>query len=136
MANTLFLEGRRGFLDGSIDWDTNDIRLVLVDHGIDTPLPNTDQTLTDIAAGARVKISDGAGGLFSSKTTPSGIADAADITLTAVSGNSVESIVIYADTGTSRLIAFIDTATGLPFTPNSGDVTIAWSNATSKIFML
>lgn len=99
-------------------------------------MPNTDQTLTDIAAGARVKISDFASGLFSSKTTASGIADAANITLEAVSGNSVESIVIYADTGTSRLIAFIDTATGLPVTPNGGNITISWSDAASKIFML
>ena len=38
--------------------------------------------------------------------------------------SSIEAIVIYVDTGTeatSPLVAFIDTATGLPITPNGGD---------------
>ena len=30
MANVLYDKGREGFLDGSIDWDTDDIRVVLV----------------------------------------------------------------------------------------------------------
>jgi hypothetical protein len=30
MANALFDPGREGFLDGSIDWDTDDIRVMLV----------------------------------------------------------------------------------------------------------
>lgn len=54
--------------------------------------------------------------------------DSDDPTWTAVTGADVEAIVIYIDTGTpatSRLIAYIDTGqTGLPFTPNGGDVTI------------
>ena len=29
MANALYDPGREGFLDGSIDWDTNDIRVML-----------------------------------------------------------------------------------------------------------
>lgn len=29
MANVLYDKGREGFLDGSIDWDTDDIRVVL-----------------------------------------------------------------------------------------------------------
>ena len=67
------------------------------------------------------------------------MADAADITHTAVSGASVESIEVYKDSGvesTSRLIANIDTATGLPVTPNGGDITVAWDNGVNKIFKL
>ena len=48
-------------------------------------------------------------------------------------------MVIYQDTGdvnTSRLIAFIDTATGLPVTPNGGDIVVEWSNGAVKIFKL
>jgi hypothetical protein len=137
VANALFDKARESFLSQSpaLDWDTDTIKVVLVDHGVDTPAPATDQFLSDIAAGARIATS----GALTGKTVTAGVADAADVTIAAVSGASVESIVVYKDTGvdtTSPLIAFIDTATGLPFTPNGGDVTIQWDNGANKIFKL
>lgn len=135
MANALFDKGREGFLDGSIDWDTDNIKLVLVDHSDDVPLPATDTFLFDILAAARVATS----GNFASKTVTAGVADAADVTLPTVSGDTVEDITIYKDTGVdsqSRLIAFIDTATGLPVTPNGGDITVQWDAGANKIFKL
>lgn len=135
MANALFDKGREGFLDGSIDWDTNDVRLILVDHGTDTPNVSTDDNLDDIAAGARVAVSNA----LDSPTVTNGVADAADEVLSAVAGATVESIVIYKHTGTegtSRLIAYIDSATGLALTPNGGDVTIVWDSGANKIFKL
>jgi hypothetical protein len=78
-------------------------------------------------------------GALTGKTVTAGVADAVDVTFTAVSGATVEAIVLYADSGTeatSRLIAYIDTATGLPLTPNGGDVTVAWDNGANKIFKL
>lgn len=135
MANALFDAGREGFLAGDIDWDGNNIKLVFVDHGSDTPNVSTDDNLDDIGAGARVATS----GTFASKTTTAGVADAADITVTAVTGAQFESIVIYKDSGaegTSRLIAYIDTATGLPCTPNGGDITVQWDSGSNKIFKL
>jgi hypothetical protein len=56
-----------------------------------------------------------------------------------VSGASCESIVVYKDTGsaaTSPLVAFFDTATGLPVTPNGGDIIITWDSGANKIFKL
>lgn len=137
MANALFAKAKESFIsqNPSIDMDTDDIKVVGVDHGTDTPVPATDQFLSDITAGARIFTS----GNLASKTVTSGVFDAADITILAVSGNTVESIVLYKDTtvaGTSPLIAFIDTATGLPFTPNGGDLTIQWDSGASKIFAL
>ena len=35
-----------------------------------------------------------------------------------------------------RVVAWIDTATGLPVTPNGGDITVSWDNGTNKIFKL
>jgi hypothetical protein len=73
-----------------------------------------------------------------SKTFVNGLFDAADATFTAVTGSSVEALVIYIDTGvagTSRLIAYFDTGvTGLPVTPNGGDISITWN--ASGIFAL
>ena len=46
---------------------------------------------------------------------------------------------LYRDTGveaTSALIAYIDTATGLPITPNGGDIIVNWDNGANKIFRL
>lgn len=137
MANALFAKAKESFIsqNPSIDMDTDDIKVVGVDHGTDTPVPATDQFLSDITAGARIFTS----GNLASKTVTGGVFDAADVTVTAVTGNSIESLVIYKDTtvaGTSALVAFIDTATGLPFTPNGGDLTIQWDNGASKIFAL
>lgn len=137
MANALFAKAKESFISANpvIDLDTDDIKVVGVDHGSDTPVPATDQFLSDIGAGARIFTS----GNLSGKTVTGGVFDASDPTITGVSGVSVEDITVYKDTGsaaTSPLIAFFDTATGLPFTPNGGDVTIQWDNGASKIFAL
>lgn len=135
MANALYGKGREGFLDGSIDWDTDTIKCVLVDSADYTLNIDTDDNLDDIAAGGRVATSDA----LASKTVTLGVADAADITFSSVSGDQSEYLILYKDTGTestSRLIACIDTATGLPVTPNGGDITVTWDSGANKIFKL
>lgn len=68
---------------------------------------------------------------LANKTYTNGVLDADNVTYTAVSGATVEALVIYIDTGvagTSRLVAFIDTGyTGLPATPGGGDITVTWN---------
>lgn len=135
MANALYDSGREGFLAGDIDWDANNIKLVLIDEADDTVDLAVDDNLDDRAGAARVATS----GNFASKTTTAGVADAADVTLSAVTGDVSESIDIYKDSGvesTSRLICNIDTATGLPVTPNGGDITVTWDSGANKIFKL
>lgn len=135
MANSLYDRGRQGFLAADIDWDANDIRLILIDEADDTIDLAADEDLADRASGARVATSSS----FGSKTTTAGVADAADVTLSSVTGDVSESIDIYQHTGTestSLLIANIDTATGLPVTPNGGNITIQWDSGANKIFKL
>lgn len=135
MANALFDKGREGFLDGSIDWDTNTIKLILGDAADDDPSVSTDDNLDDIASAARVATS----GALSGKTVTNGVADADDVTLSTVSGDPCEWVVFFKDTGTestSRLIAKVDTATGLPITPNGGDIILQFDNGANKIFKL
>jgi hypothetical protein len=135
MANALYGLGREGFLQGSIDWDANTIKVVLVDSSDYSLSIDTDQFLDDIAAAGQIAISDALG----SKTETLGVADAADITLTAVSGSQFEYIILFADSGdssTSPLICCIDSATGLPCTPNGGDITIQFDSGANKIFKL
>ncbi len=134
MANVVYDKAREKFLNADIDWAVDNIKAVLVDAA-DYTFSAAHEFLSDIAAGGRVATS----GNLTSKTSTNGVADAADVTLTAVSGDPSEAIVIYKDTGsaaTSPLIAYIDTATGLPITPNGGDITITWDNGANKIFKL
>ncbi|MCO4274262.1 hypothetical protein NG701_07445 [Pseudarthrobacter sp. HLT3-5] len=134
MANSLFDKAREGFLSGQILWNSDNIKAVLVDTGLYTPSLSTNQYLSDIAAGARVATSTNLAG----KTIANGVADAADVTFPAVTGASVEAIVLYKDTGTattSRLICYIDSGVGgIPITPNGGDIATAWN--ASGIFKL
>lgn len=74
-----------------------------------------------------------------SKTQVNGVFDGSDLVFPSVSGNSVEAIVLYRKNGgantTWPLIAYIDTGvTGLPVTPNGGNINVAWN--ASGIFKL
>ncbi len=133
MANTLYDYARQRFLEGQLNWLTDTIKVNLVDTGAYTPQTAIHQYLADIPLSARI-----AGPVtLTSKSTTGGAADAADCTFTSVSGATIEAIVICKDTGseaTSPVIAYIDTATGLPITPNGGDIIVTWDNGTNKIF--
>ena len=135
MANALYGLGRQGFLDANIDWSADNIKVVLVDAADYAVSIDTDQFLSDVAAAGRVATSANLG----TKTSTLGVADAADVTLSSVTGDQSEALIIYKDSGsstTSNLIAYIDTATGLPVTPNGGDITITWDDGANKIFKL
>lgn len=288
MGNALFEKGREGFLDGTLDWDTNSFKAILLDLGTAdvgvkavtgatnaTPIvvtatshgfTNGDIVVVgavagNLAANGLWKIANVAANTFeltdpitgtnvvgsaaytsggyavclgpsasgdnlddfdgcrvgtdvalSGPTVTQGVADATDLTFTAVSGATVEAIGIYKDTGTastSRMVSFIDgrhivtcaflastsattipverlsagipngtvltfsngasatlsalanagdrtltvsslaanitagsradapaTASGLPVTPNGGNISIAWDNGANKIFKL
>ena len=187
MADSLFEKGREGFLDGTLDWDTQTFSAALVDldtadigvkqigsstnatpivvtstsHGfangdivsitghttntaangvwqIGSVAANTFALLDPItggnstgngvggATGRAVCLGPSAsgdnwddfdGGLVGAKvnltspTVTSGVADAADVTFTSVTGATVEGVMIFRDTGTtttSRMVALID----------------------------
>ncbi len=139
MANALYDYARAGFLTGLFDWGTGTggdvIKAVLVDAGAYTVNLATHQYKSSIAGGAII-----AGPVtLAGKATTGGAADATDLTFTAVTGVSIEAIVLYrfvTNDADSELIAYIDTATGLPITPNGGDIIVTWDNGTNKIFKL
>lgn len=135
MANALYDHGREGFLAGTIDWDTHDIRIILCDDADYTKDLANDDFLDDVTAAGRVAVSDA----LASKTVAAGVADAADKTWSTVTGDVSEEIVAYYHTGvegTSALVFNIDTATGFPVTPNGGDITVQFDAGANKIFKL
>jgi hypothetical protein len=135
MANALYNSYRNGVLGSHatrVVWGTgagaDTIRAVLIDHTADTPAIATDDFYNDISAGlvgALVTLANKTMGVVAA-----GVADADNVTFTAVSGSSAESVNLLKDTGTpttSDLIAYFDTGTGLPVTPNGGDITVTWN---------
>jgi hypothetical protein len=134
MANGLFNPGREGFLDGSIDWDTGDIRAMLVRSTY--TFDATDKFVSDLGS-----VDNGRSAALGTKTVTDGVADAADTSLTATAAVACNALVVFQHTGadaTARLICYIDTVTtGLPFTPSAGQtVNIVWDNGTNRIFKL
>ena len=134
MANALFNPGREGFLDGSIDWDTDDIRVMLV---LSTyTFVASHKFLSDLGA-----VDNGRSVALGTKTVTDGVADAANTSLTATAASASKALVIFKHTGadaTARVIDYIDTPTsGLPFTPAAGQlVNITWDDGANKIFKL
>lgn len=122
MAAAVYPIALEQFLQGGINLSSANVKAVLIDTGAYTYSAAHD-FLDDVAAGARI----GTSGNLASKTFTGGVFDAADITITAVTGATVEAVIVYVDTGvasTSRLLCYID---GLSLTPNGGDVTIQWN---------
>jgi hypothetical protein len=133
MANAIYPLYKQALLDASANVDINDgtVKVALVDTGVYTYSAAHEflTSLTGVVNTAQT---------INNTTVTNGVFDGDDVTYTAVSGNTVEALVIYIDTGvssTSRLVAYIDTGvTGLPLTPNGGDVSITWN--ASGIFAL
>lgn len=133
MANAIYPIYKAALLGGlsNIDMDGGTVKAALVDTG----------TYTYSAAHDFYNDLSGVVGTpqtIANTSVTAGLFDGDDVTYTAVSGNTVEAIIIYIDTGntaTSRLVAYIDAGvTGLPVTPNGGDISITWN--ASGIFQL
>lgn len=128
MANAAYVRGLGQVVDNTFKWTADTIKCVMVDTALYTVDLQNHDFLDDIPAGARVatatlagKTSAQAGGFWA--------LDASDTTFTAVSGASVEALVLYKDSGlegTSPLLLYIDTGTGLPVTPNGADIIVQW----------
>lgn len=134
MANALYTLAYKAFLEGSIAFLSDNIKINLVTSSY-TPNLGTDQFLAIIPGGAIVATSAN----LASKTSTSGIANAANVTFSSITGSTVTYVAMYKDTGssaTSPLILLIDTATNLPVTPNGGDIVVQWDTGTNKIFTL
>lgn len=143
MANALYDLGREGFLGGDIDWDAHNIKIAFIDGADYTPNLATHDFFNDVAAdftpsgGSDPLVA--LSGNLANKTKTAGVADADDVTITSVTGDQFEYILIFRDSGavaTSNLIALLDTATGLPATPNGGDITVQWASGADRIFKL
>lgn len=133
MANALYPKGKEAFLNADVDLLVDTIKISLIDTGEYT-YSATHEFRSDVSNSAVISTAT-----LSNKTTANGVFDADDALFTSVTGANCEALIIFQDSGvqsTSRLIAYIDSATGLPILPNGGDITVAFSSGSNKIFSL
>lgn len=148
MANTLYDYVRRLMLAKELGWATtagaaiDTLKIALVKTGgANYTFSATHQFFNTVSPHCAVQ-NDGTTKCIQTLTNPvtttAGAADADDVTFPTVqAGQIIGAIVIYKDTGvesTSPLIAFIDTATGLPITANGGDIICVFDSGTNRIF--
>jgi hypothetical protein len=131
MANAVYPKYKQSLIagDANADLDNNTTTdgpfVALVDTGVYT-YSASHQFYSDLS---------GVVGTDQRVTTPTvttGLFDGDDLTFPTVSGASVEALVIYRKNSgantTWRLVAYIDTGvTGLPVTPNGGNITVTWN---------
>lgn len=126
MSNGIYGLARQAWATGGINWSSDAIHVDLIDLADYTVSINANQyhSTTTVPTAARVATF----GPLLSKSVALGVLDAADFTFTGVSGDQAEALIYWKNTGsdaTSPLLIFIDTAaSGLPVTPNSGDIAV------------
>ena len=139
MANAWYTPGLKHFGRGEVVWklaagstikatlvDLDDYTFVATHEYMNT---NTVPAAAKVATSAAMTLVDAANG---------GVLDAADVTWSSVTGHESEAIIVWLDGGdggtteagtASYLLMFIDTvSSGLPVTPNGGDITVSWLN--------
>ena len=131
MASALYPKFLEALLTGAVgDLTTANVKAVLIDAA-DEVYNAADQFYSDITAAGIV----GTPTALTGKTVTNGVFDAADTTITAVTGDPTEAVLLFVDTGTpttSRLIGMFDGT----FTPNGSNCLITWPNDANRIFAL
>ena len=128
MASGLYTPYTALLMTTGLNLSSLTIKAALIDSGTYT-VDFTNHNFWDDASAGVV----GTPVALASKTTAARTFDAADTTISSVTGATVEAVIIYNDTGvasTSDLLVYID---GLSVTPNGGDIVLQW-NATNGIF--
>jgi hypothetical protein len=134
MADAIFPKAKKRAMGAGLDLLNADVRVMLVKstYAYDA----ADEFVADLGA-----VDNGRSAALAGKALgDDGTFDADDSTLNAGAGDPCNALVIFLHTGadaTARLIAYLDSVVGLPFTPEGGQACpIVWSNGANKIFKL
>ena len=136
MANFIYGKAKQSLLNGEFNISSDSLKVLLVTDSY-APNQNVDQFVSNISS-SYIKQRTSS---LTNVTNTLGVIDADDILVSNYDGSAFKSLVIYKDSGTdstSRLLAYIDTATGIPFLGINAvtDITINWSNSSNKIISL
>lgn len=134
-ASGFFSEGLNNIGKALVDFSTNTFKVVLFDYADWARNFSTDDALADIASAARV-----ASATLATPTWSAHVFDAVDVTFSSVTGDTCEGVALYkngtAEANSWLIAAWGTTETGLPVTPNGGDITITWDAGANKILNL
>ena len=136
MASALYDSYKQDLLDrvAGVDYDSNNIQCLLGDQT--DYIWDAAHDFRDDSTGLNsLAVAVAADANFASKTVTDGVADAADLTYTSVTGDGVDFLAIYKNVGTAAtddLIAYIDGFSAV--TPNGGDITVTWDDGANRIF--
>lgn len=136
MANLLYGKTKQAFFNGNIDVTVNQIKILFVDSTY-SPNISSDEFVSNIPLSS-IKHRSAA---LSNVTTTLGVLDADDIVISDYPGDPFKALVLYLNTNidsTSRLIAYIDNSSGLPFSGINSPITLSinWNNDSNKIISL
>lgn len=129
MANNVYAKAAQKFVKGLLDWDAGaqDFKAVLIDSADYTPDLNADEFYSSVPGAARIGTPQSIANRVATQSGANTNCDGDDVTFLAVTGDSIEKVLIFRDTGveaTSELVALLDVSIGAP----SGiDITIKWN---------
>lgn len=113
---------------GTVDWEADNIKASLMDNADYTVNLVTDQDEFDLPDTGIVAESGNLANITVAVSSGTATVDCDDWTWSAVSGDQSESVVIWKDSAvdtTSLLIIYYDTfSSGMPVTPNGGDINV------------
>jgi hypothetical protein len=118
MASAIFPKAKEQLLQAGINLSSADIRCMLVRSTY--TYDAADEFLADLGA-----VDNGRSAALSGKTFTNGAFDATDTSITATAANASNALVVFVHTGSdasARVIAYLDDAVGLPFTPEASQV--------------
>lgn len=130
MTNTLYPKGAEKLLTGgAVNLSSDTIKVALVSTGY------TYSAAHEFVSSLGTLI--GTAQTLANKSIAGGVFDADDASFGALApGNDIKALVVFKDTGnpaTSPLLAYFDTAVGLPMSTNGGSVSFPWNNDVKKI---
>lgn len=130
MASFLYDKGREKYLGGDLDWDADDVRVMLVKSSY-TPSA-AHEFLADLGS-----VDNGRSGALGTKTKTSGVADAADSSLAATGAVACAYLVLFKHTGSDATAAVIAKIDIDAFTPSAGQtINLVFDSGANKIFKL
>ncbi len=134
-VNTLYPSAKQMLLEAQLNWLADPIYAILLDTNYYTYSPNH-TSLADIDGAAFIRSS----AVLTGRTSLLGVADANDLSFDPVLGGPIiRAMILVKDGGIaeeSKLVAYIDQAVNLPYTPDGRNIVVIWDNGPNRIFHL
>ena len=131
IVHTELLQGMLGNPTHSqIDWDTNNIDASLLDQTDSGTITAATVDYDEVNAATVVATGD----LTISSVTGGVVSSTAGITFSSVTGDAADYLAVWKNSGTPSTspmgVTWDSATTGLPVTPNGGDITATWGSNT------